>query len=277
MKKINFVFIRHGQSCQNLLSQVRLKDTTTARMLFDKYADPTLSDKGIRDSIKAGEKLKKYGLNSTSCKCDIVIDNFDIVGSSPMIRSIETGYYMNGGNGSSSNNSKTVVYPFPFLREISKDTANGRDTVDHLNKVFPIKSIQEQKEYFEHEGIPVNFKYVANQNRYSPGDLTQFIHWFCSSRVYSDFGLSSSPEINVLIITHSHVLLHDTLGSFRNNSGILVEVTISPSGKVTWNTYDNGTTFRYDGIFKYTSDTSDKGKLDCPTSKCPNLCDFINN
>lgn len=43
--KINFVFLRHGESCQNLIgSKVNKKDVRVK--LYEKYLDPVLSENG---------------------------------------------------------------------------------------------------------------------------------------------------------------------------------------------------------------------------------------
>ena len=137
MKTVNFIFIRHGESCQ----QVAYDNASIEnyKKLYWLFSDPTLSDRGEIQSINAGkEYVEKF-------KKEFNINSFDIIGSSLMLRTIETAYYM------TNEYNPDNIYVYPFLRECDK--CNYKDNAKELNKIWPMKSIFEQKEYLKSKNI----------------------------------------------------------------------------------------------------------------------------
>ena len=87
--EINLYYIRHGQSCANILPYPYFKD----------YRDPHLTKVGRNNSIKAGKKLP----------------SMDYVFASELMRAIETAHYM-------FPLFKRIIVA-PYLRELT----NGKD------------------------------------------------------------------------------------------------------------------------------------------------------
>lgn len=246
MKHVNFVFIRHGESCQQVAYD-NISDRKLYGELFMKYYDPTISDNGVIDSIDAG---KQYFANFKYGKYGIEIDSFDIIGSSPMLRTIETAHFM------SLKYKPDNIYVYPFLRECKN--CDETDTAKILDQDWPMRSINEQKEYLEKIGIDnIKFKYVENNpDREEPGNIKNFIEWFCKN-----IELPDKDIINILIITHSHVLGKYSYG-VKNNAGFILKTTI-----------DDNKTVNYDKS-KVKSIRPDiiKKRLKCPSNRCADVC-----
>jgi broad specificity phosphatase PhoE len=246
---INFVFIRHGESCQQLVSQI--KDSKKRHELFNKYTDPTLSDTGVQNSILAGRELKKT-LNK-----DFGIKSFDIIGCSPMLRAIETVHYMTKESPTKYNKP---IFVFPFLRE-SKEG----DTIKKLDASWPMKSIEEQKEYLKTEGIDnISFYYVRNLlARSQPGNIENFIKWLSSN-----LELPDKPIVNILLVLHSHVIMNAfNKNGVSNNAGFIMSAKMDTKGSIV---YDKK------NIKAVWPSTLHK-RLKCPSVKCPNICEAIND
>ena len=241
---INFVFIRHGESCQQLVSQIQ--DSKKRHELFNKYTDPTLSDQGIQNSILAGRELKKT-LNK-----EFGIKSFDIIGCSPMLRAIETAHYM-----TTSYNYNKPIFVFPFLRE-SKEN----DTVKDVDIRWPMKSIDEQKEYLKTEEIDnITFYYVRNLlARSQPGNIENFIKWLSSN-----LELPNKPVVNILLVLHSHVIMTAFDKSGVNNNGGFIMSAEMKNGGIVYNKKN---------IRAVWPRTLHK-RLKCPSVKCPNICEAI--
>src|SRR3989338_11272000 len=99
--RIDIYFIRHGLSCANLVkkfSRIPFKHTT--------YSDPELSTAGQAMTILNGRSLRTYFRNNQI--------HIDLVGSSTLVRAIETAYYLfNSDRGASVN----TIYALPFIAE----------------------------------------------------------------------------------------------------------------------------------------------------------------
>ena len=137
MTIVNFVFLRHGESCQQVIFK-HIKDKVKRNELFVTYTDPPISDNAVIDSIEIGEKYSNLFSNGKFGK---TINSFDIIGCSPMLRAIETAHFM------SLPYKPANIYVYPFLRECSR--CDETDTPKILNNLWPMRSINDQKNYLE--------------------------------------------------------------------------------------------------------------------------------
>lgn len=217
MKTVNFIFIRHGESCQQVAYNMRNRNSKVYKKLYHLFSDPTLSDEGVLQSINAGSDYNNRFKNKFN------IDSFDIIGCSPMLRSIETAYYM------TLDYNPDNIQVYPFLRECHK--CYGEDTGESLNKIWPMRSIEEQKTYLSSVDISnINFNYVKDNNdRESPGDIETFLNWFSKNIELT------SENTNVLIITHSHVLQSFKSSVSPNNAGIYFTTEIDNDKNIKYN------------------------------------------
>ena len=189
-----FNFIRHGESCQNLIHKY-INNKDVQKKLMYTYSDPTLTDTGMIDSVILYQKyLSKIKI--------------DMIGCSPALRTIETSYYMTNSN----------VNVFPYLREIYKNT---NETREFLDKYFPLKTLQEQQEYLKETGIlkHVNFNYINNEIRYEPGNLDKFIDWFEDNVLLP---ISKNP-LNIFIFAHANLFQNITGIGYENNNGFKLD------------------------------------------------------
>ena len=264
---MNFIFIRHGESCQNLAKAMYSHEPDKNKIFFDKFKDPTLSDLGVSNSILAGKQLKenleKYN-----------ITNIDFIFSSPMIRAIETAYFMTHNIFEASNKgTQNKIIVAPFLREItSKEKYNNSE---NLNRIFSMKSVLEQEYYFKKEEIikHLNFDFVRNNKlRECPGNIKHFITWF--NKIYNnsknfDFGTLGADRasgqgtpINVLVFLHSAVIKEYSGESPYNNNGFIIK-TQYENGKIEYHKKD---------IYFHTHFNLKNDNPICPTNRCPGLC-----
>jgi broad specificity phosphatase PhoE len=240
MVLINFVFLRHGQSCHNLIGH-RIKSNHTRNRLLLENIDPPLSDTGLYNTLASREQLKnvlKQIQNGNQVK-------FDIIGSSPMIRAIETAYYTTNGK----------VFVFPFLRETAKDIKNNRKRLEYA---FPMKSIDEQKKYFKSIGIlsNIDFRFVENnEDRYEEGNIQKFLDWFAKSVRLP----TGKHEFNVLIVLHSNVMDAMTHEIFDNNNGFVLQTRLDTQDQ----------SLEYDkNDLKGIIINNKFNKLKCPVKRC---------
>ena len=257
MTIINFVFIRHGESCQNLVYR-KIVDIEQKRKLMARFYDPTLSDAGKTNSINAGIKLKVHldkGVfpdNMSGELNKIDVSDFDVIGSSPMIRAMETSYYM-----TCSTYPLNKIYVFPYLREIS--TKNN--TRVYLDEKMPMKTLSEQQYYLKSENIldSFEFKYVQGDNRYEPGDISNFVEWFTNN-----FELPEKPLIKVMVFLHSNVMYEIVGQSTRNNMGFVMSMHYNKKYKDYHLLDILRIEYNYDEV-----------ELRCPTKRCPGVCDAL--
>lgn len=249
--EINFIFIRHGESCQNLVANLYHKYDPKFNELLRKYVDPTLSDTGILDSIKSGillkDNLKKYNIN-----------NFDFIASSNMIRAIETAFLM---TLNLNYNKKQIINVCPYLRE----TRTPNSIIETI-KSFPIKALVEQKNYFSNKLIDnINFSYIS-ENKYSnkPGNIKKFIKWFAKNILIKEIPLKNKP-INILVFLHSIVMGEFSNKIPKNNTGFILQTRYNV----------NNDTIEYsteDIYMHHTEFDFKRSKLICPSVSCPGLC-----
>lgn len=232
----NFIFVRHGHSCQNLVGKYYKPNQLEYYDLLNKYCDPTLSDIGYNETIESrtvmDANLLKHG-----------IDKIDLYGSSPMIRAIETAYLL-------TETEKTNV--FPHLREISSDYKNTRDTSESLDEKFPMKSIKKQLEYFNNDSR-INMDYMYGRIiRFAPGNIANFIGWFLT---YGPKNVS-----NVLIVTHAHVIKQFSGLGVYNNNGFILPIMNDK--------------YNVENIIPLENNLNKNVKktIECPTKRCPGFC-----
>jgi phosphohistidine phosphatase SixA len=263
-QKINFIFIRHGESCQNLVGSMYSKYDPRYNELLDKFSDPTLSDTGTKDSIKAGLLLKK---NLTKYN----INKIDFIAASTMIRAIETAYFM---TFYSDYQKKTIINVCPYLRE-----TRTPDSATQTNKSFPLKTLAEQKDYFKSKKMSdsINFNNVLGKDpsgkfyiRETPGDIKRFIKWFNKNIFILHMmphikKISDNNPINVLVFLHSGVMKDFSTKGPRNNTGFILQTTYNNNKKeieyFKKNVYMHHTDFEFN-----------RTKTSCPSINCPGIC-----
>ena len=210
----SFAFIRHGFSCGNAASVLSKNDLINTDNLI-KMVDPTLTTIGVEASKNngkiIGDTLNKIGM----------VTNGMLVGCSPLIRSMETAYFMTR----KWEFPPEKIYVFPLLREIDEHSNDKYSYASRLNidniPSYAMKSLDEQKRYLNTLGILdyFDFTFVENneQLRREPGDIKKFIRWFTGI-------IEPEPDINlnVYIITHSGVLYDYSNEGFVNNSGFVI-------------------------------------------------------
>lgn len=237
--KITFIFIRHGQGCHNIISDLykkkllRLNDALdlTGQSKNKELAliDPELTSVGINMTKKNAGVLKKV-LDKRN------IHNIDLFLSSGLIRTIETAYYTKKMFG---YNDK-LIYPVPFLREIDESSTDpkskkSREVIDTIPS-YAMRPLSSQKKYLQDEGIlnEVSFDYLDPTLRHEPGDINDFVHWFLSSELFKRTKMEAKDpsSLTVMVFTHAGVLNRYTLEGFYNNSGFVLTLdTKDPLGK----------------------------------------------
>lgn len=230
--RINFIFLRHGNACHNVVKSL----VTTKRGYIDiknDIKDAQLTHFGVDFSIWSGciikNILKVMGNLYEEDYDDI--DDIDIIGTSPLIRSIETGYYMT----KNWKKDPERIYVLPYLREIDERIFNTKGLTKYTDPAiynvpqYAMKTIDEQKSYLSDslkmDANNIDFSYVERfkLERESPGDINKFIRWF-----YENFKskLGNKKSYNVIIITHSGVIREFFKKSVFNNFGLILPVFI---------------------------------------------------
>jgi broad specificity phosphatase PhoE len=251
--KINFIFLRHGESCQQITRLI--DDPKKRKEMFHKFFDPTLTDNGIENSVTTGIQVKNV-LNK-----NFNINTFDIIGCSPMLRAIETAHYM-----TKNYNYTNPIFVLPFLRECHGcvQPVKEKDTPKKLDEIWPMKSIETQKEYLKSQNIDnISFYYTRNLlARSQPGNIENFIKW-----LQTNFKLPNKPVVNILIVLHSHVIMDafDKNGVY-NNSGFLMTATKNES-EIIYNKKNIVAVWP----------TILQKSLKCPSIKCPNICNYTSS
>src|SRR5690606_14672139 len=102
-----------------------------------------------------------------------------IVGCSPLIRSMETAYYMTR----KWPEQPEKIFVFPYLREIDEGSSNKYSTQSRKkiksSPNYAMKSIQEQKDYLKSINLLNHFDFTFvednKKGREEPGDIPTFI------------------------------------------------------------------------------------------------------
>lgn len=283
---VNYVFVRHGYGCHNAvkpLYKYGAINTDDAKSMFNITSDPELTPLGVDASVHNGLIISKLVSNIHDYyKIPNKIQNINVVGTSPLLRSMETAYYMT----KDWETPPSKIYVFPYLREIdehsddkySKESRKYMDT----NPSYAMKSISEQKEHLKQQGIldRFDFSFVEwnEKLRKEPGDISAFTKWF-SENFISD--INSLSPMNVFIVTHAGVLRDYANEGYSNNSGFLLGTNIKKtyfgyqikhSGILSFNKILPPSFFHnyYDRYY------NDK-KYFCPSNRCGNLCTIHKN
>lgn len=278
---VNFTFVRHGYGCHNAarpLYNNGVLDVNNVDVL--RIVDPELTPLGVDASTSNGCVISKVlrKLPVITGDPNMKISPVHIVGCSPLIRSMETAYYMTR----KWENPPEKIYVFPLLREIDEESndkysINSRERMESIPS-YAMKSIQEQKDYLQSIGLRGFFDFsLVEKNsdlRMEPGDITEFIKWFAMIRPKNE-----SKNINCFIVTHAGVLRDFAQQGFSNNSGFVVNTSMSGSKtnrKISYNkllildAYLPSYFFTNYNDSKYTN-----SKYFCPSSRCGQLCNVI--
>jgi len=260
MSKVNYVFVRHGQGCHNVANSFYKESIIGERPI---QVDPELTDVGVDASIQNGCHISKVLKNNFN------INTINIVGCSPLLRCMETAYYMTR----KWVNPPRKIFVFPHLREIDESYKTNKysmSSYEIMEKVpsYAMKTIAEQKFYLLSKGILqfFDFTYVErfSKERKLPGDLASFMTWFSRHFVPS---IKSKQNLNVFITTH-HGVLRDAIGeSFTNNNGVLIQTIESETILKMYSL----TNLLPKGFFKNYNSIMDKAFY-CPSSRCSKLC-----
>jgi broad specificity phosphatase PhoE len=232
---INYAFIRHGFGCHNSIKSLYSQKVFTRKQLEDaEYSDPELTPLGVDASISNGciinKTLKKLG-NNTSDNL-LSFNEINIVGCSPLIRSMETAYFMSR----QWSDPPTKIYVFPYLREIDESSKDKFTEMSFIRMEtepsYAMKTIEEQKAYLFAKGILqfFDFSFIENfsSERKAPGDIPMFITWF-TKHFLPLFRISRN--LNVYIVTHAGVLRDYFHEGFPNNAGGVVSTYYFPLTK----------------------------------------------
>lgn len=283
---INYIFVRHGFGCHNAgkslykNNQITIQQAATA--LVDSQGDPELTHLGIDASLHNGCVISKTitNLHKTLKDDSLKINNINLVVCSPLIRSMETAYYMTR----KWKNPPNKIYVLPHLREIDE---SSEDKFSELSRMvidtqpsYAMKSIKEQKEYLKSQNILqyFDFQFVEwNENlRKEPGDVGNFITWFMN--VILPLTVIENNQLDLFIVTHAGVLKSASGQGFVNNSGFLLNTSYNMQNHTTnINKLIPFTDYLPKNFFSnYTSINYANTKYYCPSDKCNKLCQVPN-
>lgn len=227
--RINFIFLRHGNACHNIMKAVMSKKP---QGLDKEIKDAQLTHFGVDFSIWSGCLIKNIlKIMGSLYKNYDDIEEIDIIGTSPLIRSIETGYYIT----KNWTNKPKSIHVFPYLRELDERIFNiigftkYSDPSIYNIPQYAVKKIDEQKSYLQNvlndDMEMIDFTYVEKfkKERESAGDINLFIKWF-----FDNFKekLVDKKIYNVVIITHSGVIREFFNKLVFNNFGLILPVFI---------------------------------------------------
>jgi hypothetical protein len=287
-KNINFCFVRHGYSCTNALSNlvknnvINLEESNNflnninTNINLNPLNDPELTPIGVDASINNGCIISKIirSIYKLTGKKELNIEKINIVGCSPLIRCMETAYYMTR----KWNNPPNKIYVFPLLREIDESSDNKYSQKSRIRMErkpsYAIKTIEEQKEYLKKLGILKYFDFTFVEKfpnlRTEPGDIKIFIKWF-----YDNFLplINYNNNLNIFITTHAGVLRDFSDEGFVNNSGFLINTQQNQKGIFEFKDYISFNNLLPNFFFKDYSNSTYNGKeYFCPNNRCGQLC-----
>ncbi|NBO99352.1 MAG: phosphoglycerate mutase family protein [Proteobacteria bacterium] len=285
---VNIAFVRHGYGCHNalrpLIRSEFLKPTITMEEL-QIHSDPELTPLGVDASIHNGCVVAKMIRNAwkTNGNRNYQVDSVNLVGCSPLIRSMETAYYMTR----KWKNPPNKIYVLPYLREIDesspdKYSPHSRAAIDTIPS-YRMKTIAAQKEYLRKGGILqfFDFSFVETDPvaRSEPGDILTFNKWL-SKVLLPRFQITTS-SFNLFIVTHAGVLRDFSGQGHYNNSGFLVNLSIDPDKPSKFPLYN----FFFpldqylppDFFSNYSDPEYTDSKYFCPSGRCGQLCAYSNN
>jgi hypothetical protein len=286
-----FIFVRHGYSCTNAMSHLVesgivkftdanqfLKYRDNTKTVFDSdihpLDDPVLTNLGVDASMHNGRIVNKL------LKTLLNINKINIIGCSPLIRAMETAYYMSR----KWVNPPNKIYVLPFLREIDERSSDkfSEMSIKKINTSpgYSMKSLPEQKAYLKKLGIldffDFSFVEAFPEQRLQPGDINLFLKWFAT--YYLPLVVEPVENLSIFIVSHAGVLRDFNTDSFYNNSGFVTDTTYEPTSK-------NLVPKRYfslqqnliqlDFFTDYTNPIYNQ-EYYCPSERCGQLCSVIN-
>jgi hypothetical protein len=282
---INFIFVRHGYGCHNaignLINNGLLNIDMGRQLLKTELVDPELTSIGVDASINNGNIINKIlkSLSKNLNNKNLKMDEINVIGCSPLIRSMETAYFMS----KDWINPPKKIYVFPLLREIdesgidkySEKSFRAMETIPS----YAMKSIIEQKQYLKSIGILelFDFSFVEKYPvlRKEPGDISKFINWFISNYISK---IQHKSNLNVFIVTHAGVLKDYSKTGFVNNSGFVLNGKLK-SNIFNFNKYISLSSLLPKQFFQYYNKSKWNNKsYYCPSNRCGNgnLCKKLN-
>lgn len=286
---INYIFLRHGHGCHNAIGPLKRKNVisneTAYKLVHEEtpnFTDPELTELGIDASIYNGCIVSKYirALKNLPPKERFDISTIHVVGCSPLIRCMETSYYMTRKWGNPPNK----IYVFPFLREINESSSDkySKESIQIMNTEpsYAMKTLKEQKEYLKSEGILdfFDFSFVENNwyDREQPGDIKNFVTFFVKKFVKK---IKPIRQLNVFITTHAGVLRDFANEGFHNNTGFVLNTyvqdpIIAYGKKLSLNSIPG---FKKDIFYAYDTEMTASSEYYCPSTRCGQLCKYVKN
>ena len=303
---INFTFVRHGFGCHNAISGLMKSDIISVqdalsfsgknKSIVKPMIDPVLTQIGVDASIHNGcvmskiiksiDKILKSSYDLNENDNSMKIDSIHVIGCSPLIRCMETAYYMTR----SWANPPSKIYVFPFLREIDESSNNKFSYQSKLTMeskpFYAMKSIEEQKKYLERLGIlnffDFSFVEIFKKERKEPGDISNFIKWFVTFFLKEKY---LSETLNIFIVTHAGVLSDfvNKEEGFINNSGFIINTEYNTEYNTESNTESNSIVIKkyvslnsflqYFNFYQDYKSTNQK-EYYCPSNRCEELCNI---
>lgn len=286
------IFVRHGYSCSNAISHlvnssiINLSDAKSfVKTVFNSdikaLDDPVLTNLGVNASIHNGCIINKV---LKSLDYNLNIDKINIIGCSPLIRAMETAYYMSR----KWINPPTKIYVFPFLREIDERSSDkfSELSIEKINTSpgYSMKTLDEQKAYLLKLGIldffDFSFVEAFPEARMQPGDIHLFLKWF--AMYYLPLVAQPIDDLSIFIVSHAGVLRDFAKTGFVNNSGFVAYTNIQRGisqqpkdliikGHVLLEPFLKNYNFFTD----YTNPIYNKNYY-CPSERCGQLCSVVN-
>jgi broad specificity phosphatase PhoE len=285
MSKIKYIFIRHGFGCHNALSPFfRNNEVQSDQRAFiskhDALKDPLLAPMGVDASIQNGCVVSKVvkNIHITTEDPDLEIKDINVVACSPLLRSMETAYYMTRR----WKNPPNKIYVVPYLREIDERSNNKYSEkslkVIDLEPSYLMKPIEVQKEHLRKEGILdyFDFRFVEDQAvRKTPGDIKMFMSWMSDTLV--KINNINIPVVNVFAITHAGVLREFTGEGYINNSGCIVVTNVDyASDNIKIEKMLSLTKYLPNTFFQdYRRTKYNTREYYCPSDRCGVLCSVV--
>lgn len=285
---INFAFLRHGYGCHNAMSNLirsGVLEYEYAKKFLGKgnqensniipLNDPVLTNIGVEASIYNGCIINKIFKSISNNEPAMMLDTFNVVGCSPLIRCMETSYYMTR----KWKNPPNKIYVFPLLREIDESSVDKYSQrskeIIRVTPSYSIKTIEEQKAHLKSLGIldAFDFSFVETFpiERIEPGDINEFMNWF--AKYFVKLLTKRNKNLNVFITTHAGVLKDFSKEGFFNNSGFVINTTLENTGYklnryISLNKYIQNYNFFKD----YNNPKYNKTSYYCPSNRCGQLC-----
>lgn len=277
---VNFAFVRHGYGCHNAMRPLYMNKVIENKSLksLNILSDPELTELGVDASIHNGCVITKLLKNLWKMMGNekLKFDTVNLVCCSPLIRSMESAFYMTR----KWRNPPEKIYVFPYLRELDESSKDkySSESIQNIDSIpsYSMKSLNEQKEYLRSEGLLdfFDFSFVESniQGRNEPGDIQVFVKWF--QDVFLRHVELSEQNFNVFAVTHAGVLRDFSGQGFHNNSGFILNLDIDTDMKnLIYNTFVPFTNYLPRTFFTdYSNPEFANVAYNCPSKRCGTLC-----